>query len=259
MPLTSPAAANRDEDRVQRRLPLAQDLHADRSLARDDVGIVVRMNEGRARALLQRLRLVVGVRIRIAVQHDFRAARLDGGDLDVRGRDRHDDRRRAAQPLRRQRHPLCVVARRRRDDALRALGGGELRHLVVGAAQLEREHALLVLALQQHAIAEPARQRGRELERGLDGDVVDLGGQDLLQVVDGHRKGRANADGQASKRSRPRRHEPAQPASRLPGAEVREFRRFDVLAAARGAKPPAQRHGDPLRSGLRLGRDAEAA
>ena len=65
--------------------------------------------------------------------------------------------------------------------------GVQVRHLVVGAAQLEREDGLLVLALQQDAVAEPPRQRRRELERRLDRHVVDLRGQDLLQVVDGHR------------------------------------------------------------------------
>ena len=69
----------------------------------------------------------------------------------------------------------------------------QMRHLVVRAAQLEREHRLLVLALQQDAVAEPARQRRRELERRLDRDVVDLRGQDLLQVVDGHRSGHAGS------------------------------------------------------------------
>ena len=47
------AAADRDEDRVERSLPLAQDLHADRALPGDDVRVVVRMNERGARLLLQ--------------------------------------------------------------------------------------------------------------------------------------------------------------------------------------------------------------
>ena len=180
------AAADGDEDRVDRPLALAQDLHADRALPGDDVRVVVRMDERRAGLLLQRLRVLVRVRIGVAVQDDVAAARLDRGDLDVRRGHRHHDRRAARQPLRGERHALRVVARGRGDHALRALGGRQVRHLVVRAAQLEREHRLLVLALQQHAVAEAARQRGRDLERRLDRDVVDLGGQDLLQVVDGH-------------------------------------------------------------------------
>src|SRR5437762_13658722 len=61
-----------------------------------------------------------------------------------------------------------------------------MRHLVVGAANLEREDALLVFALQPETIAETFGQRRRELERGLDCDVVNLRGQDLLQIVDWH-------------------------------------------------------------------------
>ena len=78
MPLIKPAAADRDEDRVDRRLPLAQDFHADRALPGDHVGIVVGMNERGPRGLLQRQRVRVGVAVRIAVQHDLGAARLDG-------------------------------------------------------------------------------------------------------------------------------------------------------------------------------------
>ena len=38
-------AADRDEDRVNRVLVLAQDLHADRALAGDHVRVIKRMNE----------------------------------------------------------------------------------------------------------------------------------------------------------------------------------------------------------------------
>ena len=55
----------------------------------DDVGIVVGMHEHGARALLQRERVRVGIAVRVAVQHDLRAARLDRGDLDVRRGHRH--------------------------------------------------------------------------------------------------------------------------------------------------------------------------
>ena len=44
-----PAAADGDEDRVERPLALAQDLHADRALARDDVRD--RRTDGRSVAL----------------------------------------------------------------------------------------------------------------------------------------------------------------------------------------------------------------
>ena len=55
-------------------------------------------------------------------------------------------RRRAAE-----RHALRMVAGRGADHAARGHGRGQVRDLVVGAAQLEGEHRLQVLALEQHA------------------------------------------------------------------------------------------------------------
>ena len=49
MPRDQAAAADRDEDRVDRARALAQDLHADRALPGDHVRIVVRMDERRRR------------------------------------------------------------------------------------------------------------------------------------------------------------------------------------------------------------------
>jgi hypothetical protein len=56
-------------------------------------------------------------------------------------------------------------------------------HLVVGAAQLEREYRLQVLALEEEAIAQALGERGRELERRFDGDIVDARLQDPLEVI----------------------------------------------------------------------------
>ena len=89
------------------------------------------------------------------MQHDLGAARLDRRDLDMRGGDGHHDRRAAVEPLRGQRDALRVIAGGRGNHAARTLGQCQLRHLVVGAAQFEREHRLLVLALQEHAVVEP--------------------------------------------------------------------------------------------------------
>ena len=57
------------------------------------------------------------------------------------------------------------------------------RHLVVRAAQLEREHRLQVLALEEQAVAEARESARRELERRLDRDVVDARLQDPLEIV----------------------------------------------------------------------------
>ena len=72
MPAISPPPPIGDEDRVDRPAALAQDLHADRALAGDHVGIVVRMHERERRARAcssQRVR--VGVVVGVAVQHDL--------------------------------------------------------------------------------------------------------------------------------------------------------------------------------------------
>ena len=190
------------------------------------------------------------------MQDDLRAARLDRGDLDVRRGHRHHDRRRAAEPLRRERDALRVVAGGRRDHAARAFGRGQVRHLVVGAAQLEREHRLLVLALEQHAVAQAMRQRHREVERGLDRDVVDLRVEDLAEIVDRH------GGGKGSDRSRfggsicyaCARHGPPPPAPRpvdarrgrhgieqLPPRDRPRRRRPDLPARHRARDPAAGR------------------
>ena len=70
-----PAAADRHENRMDRLRVLAQDLHADRALARDHVGIVVGMHEREFLAALERSGVLVGFVVGVAVQHDFRAAR----------------------------------------------------------------------------------------------------------------------------------------------------------------------------------------
>ena len=58
-----------------------------------------------------------------------------------------------------------MVAGARRDDAAGALVRRQMRDLVVGAAQLEAEDRLQVLALEQHRVAETAREARRRIER----------------------------------------------------------------------------------------------
>ena len=181
------AAAHRDIDRLDRLRMLAADLDADRPLSGDDVRIVVRMDEGEAARLAQRVRMLVRVGKRVAVQQHVAAPPLHRVDLDPRCRHRHHDNCAAAELGRRQRDALRVIARRRRDHALFELLARQMRHLVVRAADLVREHRLLVLALQQHAVLQSRRQPGGQIKRRLDGDVVDARIENLPQVVDRHR------------------------------------------------------------------------
>ena len=113
---------------------LAQDLHADGALPGDHVGIVVGMHEHKRAFLLEGQRVLVGIAVRVADQHDLRAARGDCVHLDARRGDRHHDHRLAAQYLRGKRYTLRVVARGCSDHAPLQLRLREARHLVVGAA-----------------------------------------------------------------------------------------------------------------------------
>ncbi len=183
------AAADRHEDRMYRAGVLAQDFHADGALAGDHVRIVERVHEGQLLFFFQRQRVVVGVGVGFAEQHHFHiraAARLDRVHLHLRGGGRHHDDRAAAHARGRQRHTLRVIAGRSADHAALALRIAEVRHLVVGAANLEAEHALHVLALEINAVLVALRQGRRQFQRGFISHVVDACGQDFLQVVDSH-------------------------------------------------------------------------
>ena len=116
---------------------MAQDLDCDRALTGYYIGVVVRMNKCRSLRFLELERMGIRVAERVAAQHDLRSARFDRLDLDRGRRDRHHDRRLAGELLRRKRHALRVIPRRRGDDTARTLGGRKLGHLVIRATQLE--------------------------------------------------------------------------------------------------------------------------
>ena len=184
-------AADRHEDRMERTRVLLQDLHRDGPLPRDHIRIVERVHEREPIALGQGHRIGVGVVVGIAVQDHLGAARLDRMHLHLRGRHRHHDDRPGAEPLGGQGHALRMVAGGSADHAAGELGRRERRHFVIGAAQLEGEDALHVLAFQQEGVVEPRGEVRRLLQRRFLRHVVDAGGQDLLQVVDhGSRNGR---------------------------------------------------------------------
>ena len=80
MPRDEPAAADRDEDRIERVLALAQDLHADRALSRDHVrDRRTDARTSRRSCFCSALRFVVRIGVRIAVQDHLGAARLHRG------------------------------------------------------------------------------------------------------------------------------------------------------------------------------------
>ena len=126
-----------------------------------------------------RLRLVVVV----ADQHHFGAQRPHRVHLDLRRGLRHHDGGLQLQLAGGVGHALGVVAGAGRDHAAGLLRLAQVGDLVVGAAQLEAEHRLRVLALQQHALAEPLRQLGRGVEPRLLGHVVDAARQDVVEEL----------------------------------------------------------------------------
>ena len=186
------AAANGDKHRIQpvvlaalapQSLHLAQNLHRDGALAGDHVRVVKRMDEGQAVLFLEHRGVAVGIGIAVTMQHHLAAQGLDRIDLEPRRGHRHHDHSAAVQPPCAERNPLRVVAGGRADHAVAKLPGAQVRHLVVSAAQLEAEHRLLVLALEQHRVVQPPAEGFGGLQCRLDGHVVDPCGQNLLQVV----------------------------------------------------------------------------
>ena len=119
----------------------------------------------------------------IAPQNDFGVHRLHGIDLDLRSRARHDDDGLEPQLLSRQRDALRMIAGAGRNHAAIALGLGEFRDLVVGAAQLEAEDRLLVFALQPDVVVDASRQTRRKIERRFPRDFVDAAGQRFAQQL----------------------------------------------------------------------------
>ncbi len=177
------ASAHRHENGMNRPRMLAQDLHAYGALARDDLRVVIGVDESQLALLCQDHGVDIGVAVGIAVQHHVGAAALHGFDFYLRGGGGHHDGGFALQALRRQRHPLGMVAGGSRDHPALERCGRKLHHLVVGPAQLEREYRLQILALEHDRVADAARQVGREFQRAFDRHVVDAGGEYFFQVV----------------------------------------------------------------------------
>ena len=157
------AAAGRHDDDI-RRGQVAEDLQTERALTRNDLGVVVRVQERGVLLLADLARLGIGVVIAVAREHDGRTVALGGLRLgDGRGLG-HDDRGRDAEAVRGVGHALRVVSGGRGDDraGLAALDkGGDL---VARAADLERAGLLAVFVLEIDIAARHGRERGRQVE-----------------------------------------------------------------------------------------------
>ncbi len=69
------------------------------------------------------------------------------------------------------------------NDAARPLAIGQVRDLVIGAADLEAEDRLQILALEEHLVAETLRQARRRVQRRLARDVVDAARQNVVEKL----------------------------------------------------------------------------
>ncbi len=176
-------AADRNQHQVRRRRQLIEHLPGDGALTRRGAGVVERRDHRRAgpRDVLRGRR---GGRVEGVTRRDEfderPAVRADPVPLLLRGPGGHVDP--APDPHRPARvgHALCVIAGTGRHHTRLAFRRGELRHDVVGAAQLVRAHAGEILALEIDvrpgedgeplAVLERCGgdDRGNSLRRGLD-------------------------------------------------------------------------------------------
>ncbi len=177
------AAADRHEHRRQLILAVTNNLGADRPLPCDDQRIVEGMDERHAGLRHERVAVRLGLVVAVARQHHLGAHRLHRIHLDPRRRLRHDDDRAQTEPLRRERHALRVIAGAGGDDTARPLPVRQMRNLVVGAAQLEAEDRLQVLALEQDFVVETLGQAWRLVERRLPRHVVDATGEHVAKKL----------------------------------------------------------------------------
>ena len=177
------ATADGAEHGVDRLRMGAEDFHADRALTGNHVRIVKRMDEGEPLLLFKLDGVGIGIGVGFTSEHHFGAACLDRLNLDLRRGAGHHDHGARAEAGGSERHTLGMVAGRSADHATGERRCGQLGHLVVSTTQLEAEHRLHVLALEQQTIVDARRQIVGEFERGLDRDLVHVGVEDAFEIV----------------------------------------------------------------------------
>ena len=165
---------------------LPHNLQSDSTLPGDHGAVIEGMHEGVAFLRHQRLRMGRGFVVSIAMQNHLAAQRFHGIDLDRRSGDGHDDDGLDAQPRAGHGHALGMIACRGGDHAFASGVCTESGHLVVGAAQLEAVHGLHVLALEQHFVVQTLRQNRGPVDGRLDGNVIDLGGENGFYILFHH-------------------------------------------------------------------------
>ena len=150
-------------------------LEAEGALPDDDVAVVERRDEHGAGTLGELGRQPQRSLDGRALQDHLRSIAPRREELGHGDPERHEDGGRDAELLRRERDALSVIAGRCRDDAPRALLGGEAREPVGRPADLERARALEILELQVHGRAQHVGEMLGHVERGPHDDVAQDG------------------------------------------------------------------------------------
>ena len=162
------AATDRHDHRVH-ILELVEDLETDRALARDDRFVVVRMDEGHARLLLELDGLVMGIIVGALHEADLCAETLRALNLHDRRTIRHTDDALDPHLRRCERDTLRVVTGAAGYDTVTALLLAQLTDLIVGTAYLEAAGYLQVLGFEIHLRVrhEPRRRDEVRLPRHI--------------------------------------------------------------------------------------------
>lgn len=168
---------------------LTKQLHTNGSLARNDVRVVKGRNVDQTVLRRSSATLLLGGIEIGTVQHDMSTQARDVEVLDTGCGFGHDNGGGDLELAGRVGDALSVVAGGAADDALPADGRVEVGHLVVGAAQLEAEDGLLVLALEENIALESVAEVDGGLERCDFTGFVDAGrcGGDHSEVLKAHK------------------------------------------------------------------------
>jgi hypothetical protein len=177
-------AAHGNENRVDVvAMMLAQNLHRDRALPGDHIGIVEWMHEHEVPLACEHDRMLICRIVVVAVKYDFAAKIGHRAHFDLGGRQRHHDHGWNAPGAGGKCDALRMVTCRGANDTAGRAGGRQLGDLVVSAANFERKHRLQVFPFEQDAILETAGQTRGRVQSGLDGDVVHFGFEDFFYVI----------------------------------------------------------------------------
>src|SRR3989344_3115862 len=177
------AAADGDDQIINRFSELLQDLRADGALPRDDQRIIERMHESHSFRLGHFPRRLVRFVERIARELDgdvFAAERMHAVYLLPRRITRHENRSADFERGTTEGDALRVIAGGSAHDAALFLGGCEQTHTVVRAAQFVRAYDLQVLAFEEYARAVFFREAAIPDERRLFHDAA----QSFARFVD---------------------------------------------------------------------------